>query len=134
MIDRSNSEKTPSKGSVASYTLPFSTVSRMITYSVFRLAARRTVLCGWILQLECAPVSEKRVGLNLRRHRRGHGKGASREVEAPADVIKIEWPQHGDGRGGRDREFADSPLEGSGFELSVPLGQATTSNRLLSVR
>ena len=36
----------------------------MITYSVFRLAARRTVLCGWILRLECAPVSEKRVGLN----------------------------------------------------------------------
>src|SRR3984893_12833170 len=36
----------------------------MITYSVFRLAARRTVLCGWILPLECAPVSEKRVGLN----------------------------------------------------------------------
>ena len=34
-----------------------------ITYSVFRLAARRTVLCGWILPLECAPVSEKRVGL-----------------------------------------------------------------------
>ena len=36
----------------------------MITYSVFRLAARRTVLCGWILRLECAPVSEKLVGLN----------------------------------------------------------------------
>src|SRR5205085_6396165 len=41
--------------------LPFDLV---ITYSVFRLAARRTVLCGWILRLECAPVSEKRVGLN----------------------------------------------------------------------
>jgi hypothetical protein len=27
---------------------------------------------------------------------------------------------------------ADSPLEGSGFELSVPLGRATASNRLLS--
>src|SRR2546423_15337511 len=27
----------------------------MITYSVFRLAARRTVLCGWILRLECPP-------------------------------------------------------------------------------
>src|SRR2546423_15216254 len=36
----------------------------MITYSVFRLAARRTVFCGWILRLECAPVSEKRGGLN----------------------------------------------------------------------
>ena len=33
------------------------------------------------------------------------------------DVIKIEWPPHGDGRGGRDREFADSPLEEAGFEL-----------------
>src|SRR3984893_8431829 len=27
-----------------------------------------------------------------------------------------------------------SPLEEAGFELSVPLGRATTSNRLLSVR
>src|SRR5690348_10291145 len=27
----------------------------------------------------------------------------------------------------RDRWFADSPLEGSGFEPSVPLGRATTS-------
>src|ERR1700730_7077234 len=27
---------------------------------------------------------------------------------------------------------ADSPLEGTGFELSVPLGRATASNRLLS--
>src|SRR5258707_11788807 len=38
--------------------------SRMITYSVFRLAARCTDLCGWIPRMECAPVSEKRVGLN----------------------------------------------------------------------
>jgi hypothetical protein len=31
--------------------------------------------------------------------------------------------------------FLDAPKEpGDGFELSVPLGQATTSNRLLSVR
>jgi hypothetical protein len=37
-----------------------------------------------------------------------------------ADVIKIEWLPHGDGCRGRDREFADSPLEGTGFELPVP--------------
>ena len=36
------------------------------------------------------------------------------------DLIKIEWPPHGDGCGGRDREFADSPLEEAGFEPSVP--------------
>src|SRR5438270_376383 len=36
----------------------------LITYSVFRLAARRTGLCGWIPRVERAPVSEKRVGLN----------------------------------------------------------------------
>ena len=28
----------------------------------------------------------------------------------------------------------DSPLEGSGFELSVPLRRATTPNRILSLR
>src|SRR5207245_7324777 len=33
-------------------------------YSVFRVAARRTDLCGGIARVECAPVSEKRVGLN----------------------------------------------------------------------
>jgi hypothetical protein len=32
------------------------------------------------------------------------------------------------------RFAVDSPLEGSGFELSVPLGRATASNRLSSVR
>ena len=32
------------------------------------------------------------------------------------------------------RFASDSPLEGSGFELSVPLGRATASNRLSSVR
>src|ERR1700739_4071163 len=35
-----------------------------ISYSVCPLAAPRTDLCGWILLLECAPVSKKRVGLN----------------------------------------------------------------------
>jgi hypothetical protein len=30
------------------------------------------------------------------------------ELGSRADVIKIEWPPHGDGCGGRDREFADS--------------------------
>ena len=43
-------------------------------YSVFRLAARRTDLCGWILPLECAPVSEKRVGLNRFPRRQGYGR------------------------------------------------------------
>jgi hypothetical protein len=33
------------------------------------------------------------------------------ELGSRADVIKIEWPPHGDGCRGRDREFADSPLE-----------------------
>jgi hypothetical protein len=42
------------------------------------------------------------------------------ELGSRADVIKIEWPPHGDGCRGRDQEFADSPLEGDGFELSVP--------------
>jgi hypothetical protein len=42
------------------------------------------------------------------------------ELGSPADVIKIEWPPHGAGCGGRDREFADSPLEEGGFELTVP--------------
>jgi hypothetical protein len=46
----------------------------MRTYSVFRLAARRTDLCGWILPLECAPVSEKRVGLNRFPRRQGYGR------------------------------------------------------------
>jgi hypothetical protein len=49
-------------------------ISRMITYSVFRLAARRTVLCGWLPRLECAPVSEKRVGLNRSPRRQGYGR------------------------------------------------------------
>jgi hypothetical protein len=31
-----------------------------------------------------------------------------------------------------ERFAPDSPLEGSGFELPVPLGRATASNRLLS--
>jgi hypothetical protein len=43
------------------------------------------------------------------------------ELGSRADVIKIEWPPHGDGCRGRDREFADSPLEESGFEPLVPL-------------
>jgi hypothetical protein len=38
------------------------------------LAARRTDLCGWILPLECAPVSEKRVGLNRFPRRQGYGR------------------------------------------------------------
>jgi hypothetical protein len=42
------------------------------------------------------------------------------ELASRADVIKIEWPPHGDGCEGRDREFADSPLEQTGFEMSVP--------------
>ena len=33
-----------------------------------------------------------------------------------------------------DRGFVDSPVEGSGFELSVPLRRATTPNRILSLR
>jgi hypothetical protein len=32
--------------------------------SVFRLAARRTGVCAMIPELESAPVSEKRIGLN----------------------------------------------------------------------
>jgi hypothetical protein len=39
------------------------------------------------------------------------------ELGSRADVIKIEWPPHGAGCGGQDREFADSPLEEAGFEL-----------------
>jgi hypothetical protein len=44
------------------------------TYSVFRLAARCTDLCGWIPRMECAPVSEKRVGLNRSPRRQGYGR------------------------------------------------------------
>jgi hypothetical protein len=43
------------------------------------------------------------------------------ELGSRADVIKIEWPPHGDGCRGRDREFADSLLEEGGFEPLVPL-------------
>jgi hypothetical protein len=46
----------------------------VITYSVFRLAARCTDLCGWIPRMECAPVSEKRVGLNRSPGRQGYGR------------------------------------------------------------
>ena len=46
----------------------------VIPYSVFRLAARRTVLCGWFPRVECAPVSEKRVGLNRFPRRQGYGR------------------------------------------------------------
>jgi hypothetical protein len=53
--------------------LPVST-GALITYSVFRLAARRTGLCGRIPRLECAPVSEKRVGLNRFPRRQGYGR------------------------------------------------------------
>jgi hypothetical protein len=48
------------------------------------------------------------------------------ELGSRADVIKIEWPPHGDdGCRGRDREFADSPLEQSGFEPLVPPASRT---------
>jgi hypothetical protein len=43
---------------------------RVITDSVFRLAARRTELCAKAQQLKTAPVIEKRVGLS-RVFRRG---------------------------------------------------------------
>jgi hypothetical protein len=50
-------------GDVAESQLP-GVISRMITHSVFRLAARRTDLTALIRLLEFAPVSEKPVGLN----------------------------------------------------------------------
>jgi hypothetical protein len=42
--------------------------------SVFRLAARRTVLSVGIPQLGSAPVSEKRIGLNRSRRPPGYGR------------------------------------------------------------
>ena len=45
----------------------------MITYSVFRLAARRTGRPVWIPLLESAPVSEKRVALKRSPCRQGYG-------------------------------------------------------------
>ena len=54
--------------------LPRTQLLFLITYSVFRLAARRTNLCGWIPRVECAPVSEKRVGLNRSPRRQGYGR------------------------------------------------------------
>ena len=49
-------------------------ISRMITLSVFRLAARRTDLTALIPHLESAPVSEKSVGLNRSPWRPGYGR------------------------------------------------------------
>ena len=45
-----------------------------ITYSVFRLAARRTGLPEGVPRLESAPVSEKRVGLSRRLRRPAYGR------------------------------------------------------------
>jgi len=42
--------------------------------SVFRLAARRTGVCAMIPELESAPVSEKRIGLNRCPRRQGYGR------------------------------------------------------------
>jgi hypothetical protein len=47
---------------------------RMITYSVLRLAARRTDLTALIPFWESAPVSEKPVGLNRSPRRPGYGR------------------------------------------------------------
>jgi len=48
--------------------------SRMITRNVLRSPARRTSLIAGIPKLESAPVSAKRVELNLARQRLGYGR------------------------------------------------------------
>jgi hypothetical protein len=48
-------------------------ISCMITYSVFRLAARRTDRSVRDSVLEAAPVSEKRVALNRSPRHQGYG-------------------------------------------------------------
>src|SRR5690242_16903328 len=61
----------------------------MITYSVFRLAARRTGFSARVSQLESAPVSEKRVALEPFPLALAHGVGSNSLFSRASSPVRV---------------------------------------------